>query len=80
MNEPEIAETDEGLTPAAAAVRAKALDGLAPFKDFAQGLGKCERQAQNWAAEGLPVVRIGRTRYVPIDAGLRWVFSRNTTP
>jgi hypothetical protein len=75
----ELSTTDENLSPAAAAVRLKLMDGLAPLGAFAQAIGRGERQVQNWIADGLPCVRYGKTPYIVIDEAKRWLISRSAT-
>jgi len=75
--------TDADLSPAAAAVRATLLHGLATKEAFSEGLAKCQRTIDTWIAQGLPTVRVGRQVFIPVGEAKAWLLkssARNTAP
>lgn len=53
-----------------AALRDRLLDGLIPFKDFAAATGKHPTTVRRLNP---PIVRVGRSRYVPEKEGREWL-------
>lgn len=53
-------------------LRAKLLDGLTPFNDFAAAL---EKHPKTVMRMNPPIVRIGRDVYVPEEQGRAWVLN-----
>ena len=66
------------LSPPAAAIRATILDGLATVEDFAAGVDKCKRTVDQWIAQGMPTVYVGRTPYIPITEARAWLLKPST--
>ncbi len=64
---------DPDLSPSAAAVRSALLSGLSTVEDFAAALNKSKRTVDQWIADGLPIVRVGRTPYVAVADARAWL-------
>jgi hypothetical protein len=64
---------DSNLSPAGAAVRNVLLEGLTSVRAFAEGVDKCERTVNQWIAQGMPTVYVGRTPYIPIAEARAWL-------
>lgn len=62
--------------PTAEEVRATLFEGLASVAVFAEAVDRSPRQVLFWITQGLPIVRIGRTPWVKIDAGRDWLRGR----
>jgi hypothetical protein len=67
------------LSPEVEAVRALLLVGLAPIPAFAKAVNRSPRQVNTWIAEGLPIIRIGRTPYVDLPKARPWLQAQNPT-
>jgi hypothetical protein len=72
-------ETDKNLDCEALAIRGRMLNGAARLKPFADAVDKSERQVQNWLAEGMPHIRIGKTPWILVDEAKVWLISRSAT-
>lgn len=66
------------IPPAAAAIRAKALEGAVEPCVFGRAFNKTDRTVSNWIAQGLPVIYVGRKPYVLIEPGIEWLRTRRT--
>jgi hypothetical protein len=71
-------ETEPSSLGTVAAIRKRVFDGLAPVEDFAAAIDKTPRTVSNYIARGLPVLYVGRTPYVRIDAARDWLRARKT--
>ena len=61
------------------AVRQRAMDGLATFKDFADGLppnGRTERTIYNYVSKGMPCIWLGRMPSIIVDPAIEWLRTR----
>jgi hypothetical protein len=64
------------LSPAVAAIRAMAMDGLSPIPDFSVGVNLCQRTIWGYIAEGMPCAYIGRTPYPITLPAIAWIRNR----
>jgi hypothetical protein len=64
-------------SPVVAAIRRKVMEGRATVDDFAKGIGRTPSMVNQYIAAGLPVVHIGRSVFVEIDAALGWLQNRH---
>jgi hypothetical protein len=64
-------------TAIVSAIRDKMMAGLAPVTVFADAVSKSRRTVEIWIAQGMPIIHIGRTPYVDVDAARDWLRTRN---
>lgn len=76
----ELSQTDDGLSAAAAAVRAQMLAGdLCTVATLAEALGKKERTVASWMTKGMPHLKFGNTVYISVREAREWLISRKDT-
>ena len=56
----------------------KILEGFVHYKMFAEEADKSPRTVIRWMdqPDGLPYVKVGRDRFIPVDRGRGWLRSR----
>jgi hypothetical protein len=69
-----------GGPPTVEAVRARLFEGLVSVETFAAAANRTPRQVHSWIAQGLPIVRIGKTPWIKVEPARDWLYARKWNP